>query len=78
MVLEHEPRFVRFEVRNFQVRSNIKWKIYQFFDIICSKILWFGSRFGLFWVVREVRGSEFSGSFQYQMENIPIYLYSMQ
>ena len=34
MVLEHEPRFVRFEVRNFQVRSNAKWKIYPFFDIL--------------------------------------------
>ena len=45
-VFEDEPRFGRFEVLNFQVRSNIKWKIYPFFDILCSKKFWFGLRFG--------------------------------
>ena len=49
--MEDEPRFGRFEVLNFQVRSNIKWKIYPFFDILCSKNLWFSSRFRLFWEV---------------------------
>ena len=48
LVLEDEPRF---EVWNFQVRSNTKWKFYPFFDDLCSKNLWFGSRFGLFWEV---------------------------
>ena len=50
-VLEDGPRFRRFEVRNFKVRSNTKWKIYPFFDILCSKHLWVSSRFSLFWEV---------------------------
>ena len=33
-VLEDEPRFGRFEIGNFQVRSNTKWKIFPFFDIL--------------------------------------------
>ena len=51
-VLEDEPRFGRFKVQNFQVHSNIKWKIYPFFDILCSKNFWFSSRFSLFCEVR--------------------------
>lgn len=47
-----KPRFGRFKVRNFQVRSNIKWNIYPFFDILCRENLWFGSRFSLFWEFR--------------------------
>ena len=34
LVLEDESRFGRFKVQNFQVRSNTKWKIYPFFDIL--------------------------------------------
>ena len=45
-VLEDESRFRRFEVPNLQVRSNIKWKICPFLDILCNKNLWFGTRFG--------------------------------
>ena len=57
MVLEHRPKFGRFEVWSFQVRSNTKWKSYPFFDILCSKNLWFGLSFHIFWEVRsfEVR-----------------------
>ena len=51
-VLEDQPRFRRFKVQNFQVCCNIKWKIYPFFDILCSKNLWFSLRFSLFWEVR--------------------------
>ena len=43
-VLEDEPRFRKFEVQNFQVHSNTKWKIYPFFDILRSKNLWFEVR----------------------------------
>ena len=50
--MEDEPRFRKFGVWNFQVRSNIKWKIYPFFDILCSKNLWFDPRFDLFWEVQ--------------------------
>ena len=63
-VLEDEPRFGRFEVRNFQVRSNTKWKIYPFFDILWSKNLWFGSRFSLFREVRRFKVRRFKLWFQ--------------
>ena len=49
--MEDEPRFRKFGVWNFQVRSNIKWKIYPFFEILCIKNHWFSSRFSLFWEV---------------------------
>ena len=44
-VLEDEPRFGRFEVWNFQVHSNTKWKIYPFF--IFYEVRTFGLVLGL-------------------------------
>ena len=50
-VLGDEPTFGMFKVWNFKVCSNTRWKFYPFFDILCRKNLWFGSRFSLFWEV---------------------------